>query len=141
MKTDAQLRDDVIQELLWNPRIDGKEIAVAVKDGVVTIAGVVPSYVQKYAAERAVERVSGVRAVADALLVKVPSTRGRTDTQIAHAAINALDWDEEVPSEGVKVQVENGWVRLDGTVEWQYQKAACERAVRYLTGVNGALVP
>jgi osmotically-inducible protein OsmY len=137
MKTDAMLRDDVIQELLWDPRIDEKEIAVAVKDGVVTIAGVVPSYVQKYAAERAVERVSGVRAVADELLVKVPSARERTDTQIAHAAINALDWDEEVPTNTVKVQVENGWVRLDGTVEWQYQRAACERAVRYLTGVKG----
>jgi osmotically-inducible protein OsmY len=137
MKTDSKLRDDVIQELSWDPRVNEKEIAVAVKDGVVTIAGTIPSYAQKYAAERAVERVNGVRAVANDLTVKVASVRERTDTQIAHAAVSALEWDDEVPSDAVKVQVENGWVRLEGSLEWQYQKNACERAVRYLTGVKG----
>ena len=137
MKTDAMIREDVVAELTWNPQVKEKEIGVAVKDGVVTLSGFVESFAQKLAAEHATGRLSGVRAVANDIVVKLPSARERTDTQIAHAALTALDWDEEVPSDGVKVRVENGWVWLEGTVEWQYQRTACERAVRYLTGVRG----
>jgi osmotically-inducible protein OsmY len=137
MKTDSKLREDVVAELKWDPQIREKEIGIAVKDGVISMSGFVESHSQKFAAERAAERVSGVRAVANDIEVKVQGASERTDTQIAHAALAALDWDEEVPAEKVKVSVEHGWIRLEGSVEWQYQRLACERAVRYLVGVKG----
>jgi osmotically-inducible protein OsmY len=137
MRNDSQLRQDVLDELKWDPSINEAAIGIAVKDGVVTLSGVVDSYAQKYRAEKAAERVTGVRAVADEVHVKLPSSRERSDTDIARAAINALDWDIEVPDQSVRVRVDEGWVWLEGTVEWQYQKTAAERAVRYLTGVKG----
>ena len=114
-----------------------KEIAVAVKDGVVTLGGFVQSYAQKRAAENAVARVAGVRAIAEDIQVKLPTSRMRSDSEIAHAAINALKWDTEVPDELLKVKVENGWITLEGAVDFFYQKNAADRAVRFLTGVKG----
>ena len=137
MKSDSKLREDVVAELKWDPQIREKEIGIAVKDGVVSMSGFVGSHSQKFAAERAAERVIGVRAVANDIEVKVQRSSERTDTEIAHAALSALDWDEEVPADTVKVSVEHGWIRLEGSVEWQYQRLACERAVRYLVGVKG----
>ena len=137
MKTDTQLRKDMQDELKWEPSIREAEIGVAVKDGVVTLSGRVDSFAEKYAAQRAAERVSGVRAIADDLEVKLPGSYQRTDTEIAHAAINAMRWDIQVPDEKIKVKVSDGWVTLEGTVEWRYQKDAAERSVRYLTGVRG----
>jgi osmotically-inducible protein OsmY len=137
MKTDTQLRQDVFEELRWDPQVGASEIGVAVKDGVATLSGTVANYAQKYAAERAAERVVGIRAIADDLTVKLPTSLTRTDTEIAHAALNALRWDTEVPDDKIKVKVDEGWVWLNGTLEWQYQKAAAERAVRYLAGVKG----
>lgn len=137
MKTDTQLQKDVIDELRWDPRVNEAEIAVSAKGGVVTLTGTVETYAQKYQAERAVERVAGVRAVADDLQVKVIGSLERSDTDIAHAAVNALRWDTEVPDEKLTVKVENGWVTLKGETEWNYQKAAAERGVRYLAGVKG----
>jgi osmotically-inducible protein OsmY len=137
MKSDSKLREDVIAELVWDPQVKEKEIGIAVKDGVVSMSGSVESHSQKFAAERAAERVNGVRAVANDIVVKVHRASERTDTAIAHAALAALDWDEEVPAGKVTLSVENGWIRLDGTVEWQYQRLAAERAVRYLVGVKG----
>lgn len=137
MKTDAELRQDVLDELGWDPSINEAEIGITVKDGVATLIGFVDSYAQKLAAERAVERVLGVRAVADDLKVRLPSDRSRTDTDIAHAALRALEWDVEVPDKDIKLRVEDGWIWLDGTAEWQFEKVAAERAVRYLTGVRG----
>jgi osmotically-inducible protein OsmY len=136
MKSDSQLRADILEELAWEPGINESEIVVGVKDRVVTLTGYVASYAQKYTAERAVERVGGVRAVAADLQVKLASPYQRTDTDIAHAAVSALDWDIEVP-EGVKAKVEKGWITLEGSVHWQFQRAAAERAVRYLNGVKG----
>lgn len=136
MKSDSQLRADILEELKWDPRVNDAEIGVAVKDAVVTLTGFVDSYAQQYAAERAAERVGGVRALAEDLKVKLPGSHERTDTDIAHAAAAALDWDIEVP-DGIKTVVRNGWITLEGTVEWQYQKTAAERAVRYLNGVKG----
>lgn len=136
-KTDAQLQRDVIDELKWDPTVGGAEIGVAAKDGVVTLSGQVDSYAKKYAVERAAERVVGVKAIAEDLTVKVPSSFLRSDTEIAHAVVNALKWDIEVPDERIKSKVENGWIWLEGDVEWQYQKTSAERAVRYLTGVRG----
>ena len=137
MKTDTQLQKDVIDELRWEPRVNEAEIAVSAKDGVVTLTGSVGTFAQKYVAERAVERVAGVRAVADDLKVKVFGALERSDTDIAHAAVNALRWDTEVPDEKLTVKVENGWVTLKGETEWNYQKTAAERDVRYLAGVKG----
>lgn len=137
MKTDSQLQDDVLDELRWEPGIHSAEVGAAVKDGVVTLSGYVGSYGEKYLAVRAVERLAGVKAVADDLEVQVPSAGRRTDTDIAHAAVRAFEWDIQVPQDAVKLAVRDGWVTLDGEVEWQYQRTAAERTVRFLTGVTG----
>ena len=137
MKTDIQLQRDVIEELRWDPTVGRVEIGVAAKDGVITLSGEVDTFAQKYAAEHAAKRVGGVRAVAEELTVKLPSTTQRSDTELAHAAVNALRWDVVVPDDRVTVRVEDGWIALEGTVEWQYQRTAAERALRYLTGVKG----
>ena len=136
-KTDMELHRVVVEELSWQPSIQESEIGVSVKDGVATLSGFVETYAQKRAAERAVQGVAGVRAVAEALNVKPSDTFARSDTEIAHQAANALAWDVEVPREKVKVRVENGWLTLDGEVDWQYQRASATRAVRNLAGVKG----
>jgi osmotically-inducible protein OsmY len=137
MKTDLQLHRDVVDELSWDPRVKEAEIGIAAKDGVVTLSGSVETYAQKYAAERDVERVTGVRAVADDLHVRPSGTFLRNDTDIAHSVVNALAWDIEVPAQKITAKVDNGWVTLRGDVNWNYQKVAAERAVRYLAGVKG----
>lgn len=137
MKTDLQLQRDVAEELRWDPSINEKEIAIAAKDGVVTLRGTVSSYAEKFAAELAAERVTGVRAVAEELTVQLPGQHVRDDTDIAHAAVNALNWDVQVPNDAITVTVEQGWVTLRGDVDWQYQKQAAEAAVRHLIGVKG----
>ena len=140
MKTNSQLHRDVLDELQWQPSVREAEIGVAVKDGVVTLSGFVDSYAQKVTAERAVENVIGVRAVAEELKVKLPHSAQRSDTEISHAALNALKWNIEVPDARLKVKVENGWITLDGDVDWQFQKTVAEEAVRYLTGVKGVIL-
>ena len=139
MKTDYQLRHDVEAELSWDPRITDSEIGVAVKDGVVTLSGFVKSYAQRLAAEHAAERVSGVRALAEDLRVKLPGTIDLSDTDIAHRALSALKWNIEVPDSKIKLRVDNGWIVLEGEVDWQFERYAAERAVRYLSGVQGVL--
>lgn len=136
MKTDLDLQRDVIAELEWEPALSGQEIGVAVKDGVVTLSGTVSNYAKKFKAERAAERVHGIKAVALDLNVKIPTSSMRTDTEIAHAALNALKWDVEVPDDKITLRVEDGRVLLEGEVDWQYQRAAAERAVRNLAGVK-----
>ena len=137
MKTDSQLQRDVFEELRWDPRIREAEIGIAVKDGVVTLSGFVDSYAQRNAAERAVERINGVKAVAEELQVRIPGSLHRSDTDIAHHAVAALEWDVEVPDDKIRVRVDNGRITLEGEADWQYQRLAAERAVRYLTGVKG----
>lgn len=137
MKSDSQLQRDVTEELHWDPQVGRTEVGIAVRDGVVTLTGTVNTYAQKLAAERAAERVSGVKAIADDLAVKLPGFGKRSDTEIAHAAVNALTWDTEVPEEKITVKVDNGWITLDGLVPYRYQSEAAERAVRYLIGVKG----
>lgn len=136
-KTDTQLRQDVIDELEWLPSIAAGDIAVAAKDGVVTLSGAVASYAQKHAAERAVERLAGVKALANDLAVLLPSRKERTDTAIAHSVVAALTGDIEVPDDKIRATVDKGWVTLDGDVQWQSQRGAADRAVRYPTGVKG----
>ncbi len=136
-KTDAQIQRDVIEELRWDPSVSTAEIGVAAKTGVVTLSGQVNSYAKKYAAVRAAERVAGVRAIAEDINVVLPMSFKRTDTDIAHTVASTLKWDVQVPDEKVRARVDDGWVWLEGEVEWQYQSAAAERAVRNLTGVRG----
>lgn len=137
MKTDKQLQTDIKEELKWEPRVRDEEIAIEVRDGVVTLMGTVPDYAQRTRAVRAVERVAGVRAVAQELTVKMPNNHMRSDTDLAHHVVNALEWDTEVPFQTVKAKVDDGWVTLEGEVEWQFQRNAPERVVRYLSGVKG----
>jgi osmotically-inducible protein OsmY len=137
MKTDLRLQRDVLDELKFEPSIREAEIGIAVKDGVVTLTGFVDSYAEKFSAERTAERVAGVKAVADEIKVKLPGSYQRSDTDIAHAVVNALQWDIQVPDDRIKAAVDGGWIDLEGQVEWQYQKWAAEGAVRNLTGVKG----
>ena len=137
MKTDYQLQRDVLDELKWEPAVDAANIGVAVKEGVVTLTGHVPSYTEKYAAEKAAKRVYGVKAVANELDVKIPGSIKRTDEDIAIAAVKALESSVSVPSGQIKAVVNNGWITLEGEVEWQFQKDAAARAVRDLIGVAG----
>ncbi|HEV7574636.1 MAG TPA: BON domain-containing protein, partial [Caldimonas sp.] len=129
-RTDEDIQKDVIAELKWEPRVNPAEIGVIVKDGVVTLTGWVDSYLKRWEAEDAAHRVRGVKAVANDLEVRLPSIEERTDADIAHAAVRALEWDAFVPIGKVNVTVSKGWVTLKGEVEWNYQKQDAERAVR-----------
>jgi len=134
---DLELKRAVESELNFEPSINAAEIGVAVKDGVVTLTGRVPSYWEKVAAERAAARVAGVKAVANELEVRLPGLSERTDGDIARAAVDALKWNVLVPEDRIKVKVSKGWVTLEGAVDWQYQKSAAEKSVRRLVGVVG----
>jgi len=137
MKTDKQLKNDILAELRWEPSVNAEQIGVEVKDGVVTLAGHVDSFVEKWAAEKAAKKVSGVRALAVEMDVKLPSLSQRNDADIARSADSALEWTTYLPRNSIKIQVEGGWVTLDGDVEWEYQRRAALSAVRNLMGVKG----
>lgn len=137
MKTDSQLQKDVMAELAWEPSIHATEIGVEVKDGVVTLAGDVSSYAQKWNAELATQRVAGVKALAINLTVKLIESGVRTDGDIATSARKVLDWTSAVESGSVKIMVEKGLITLTGNVDWKFQKEAAADAVRFLTGVVG----
>ncbi len=137
MKTDVQLHKDALAELTWDPRVNHKEIGISAKAGVVTLTGSVPSFAEKLAAERAVERVAGVKVVANDLTVSVPTAYSHTDTEIAHKVADAFAWDIQVPDDKIKTAVSNGWVTLEGEVEWKFQRDAAAKAVRNLAGVCG----
>jgi osmotically-inducible protein OsmY len=136
IRNDDVIRDDVLFELKWDPKIESSsDIAVAVKDGVVTLSGFVKSYWDKDAAGKAAKRVYGVRGVANDIEVK--PTAARTDPEIAREAIQELESHVSIPHDKIKVTVEKGWVTLEGTVDWQYQKSLSESAVEKLRGVVG----
>jgi len=137
MKNDVDLQRDVFDELKWEPAVHSTDIGVIVKDGVVTLEGVVDSYPEKWAAERAAKRVSGVKALALELEVKIPGFGKQSDADIAEAAENALKWDVLVPQDRIEVTVEKGFLTLEGQVDWEFQRSAAKRAVQYLTGVKG----
>ena len=137
MKTDAQLQQDVMNELKWEPTLHAAEIGVGVKDGVVTLSGNVDSYAKKAAAEQAVKRVAGVKAVAEEIKVKLAGTYQRSDEDIARAASNILQWNLFVPHDRIKVMVQDGLVTLSGDVDWYHEKQRAEDAVRHLIGVWG----
>jgi len=137
MKTDAQIQQDVIAELKWEPAINAAQIGVEVKEGIVTLAGQVGTFGEKWDAERAAQRVLGVKALAVEVDVKLSGLSKRTDADIARAAENVLEWSTYVSKDRVKVMVETGWITLTGDVDWEYQRQAAEGAVRYLMGVTG----
>jgi osmotically-inducible protein OsmY len=136
-RSDQDIQRDVLDELSWEPRIQPNEIGVTVEEGVVTLTGWVDNYAKKWAAERAAHRLQRVRAVANDIEVRLPTSAARTDADIATAATRALEWDAFVPIGNLEVTVANGWVMLRGEVEWEYQRRAAERSVRRLTGVHG----
>lgn len=136
-RSDSEIQRDVMDELKWDPSLKNEDVAVAVRNGVVTLAGFVSSYANKWHAERVASRVKGVKAVANDLEVKLPATSQRPDPDIARAAVEALRWNVLVPNDRVKVTVEDGWVTLEGDVDWNFQREEAERAVRKLTGVKG----
>ena len=137
MKTDTQLRTDVLAELDWDPAIKAGTVGVTAKEGVVTLTGHLGSHAEKVAAERAAQRVQGVKAIAVEITVKLPAGDERTDADIARVAEHALEWSVLVPNGKIKPMVEAGWVTLTGEVEWEYQRRAAENAMRPLMGVTG----
>jgi osmotically-inducible protein OsmY len=137
MKTDAELQRDVMTELKWEPTVKAAEIGVGVKDGVVTLNGDVDSYSKKWAIDRAVRRVSGVKEVDEEIKVTLPVSYKRTDEDIARSATNVLNWNFWIPGDRVKVKVQDGWLTLSGEVDWYYQKDHAAHAVRDLIGVEG----
>ncbi len=132
-RSDTSIRDDVQFELKWDPKITSTDIGVTAKDGAVALSGYVSSYWEKDAAEKAAKRVYGVRGVANDLQIRL--TYSRTDPEIARDAVQALETHIGIPSDKIKATVKNGSVTLDGTVDWQYQKALAESAVKKLRGV------
>lgn len=137
MSNDRKLQEAVLAELSWEPSITAAHIGVTAHDGVVTLTGTVPHYLEKHAVELAAQRVKGVRAVAEELKVELPGPMQRDDSDIARAAVDRLAWEATVPSEAIKIKVEQGWVTLTGEVAWHYQREAAERMIRGLTGVSG----
>ena len=137
MRTDSEIQRDIEDELRWDPSLENDDVAVSVCDGVVTLAGYVKSYLDKWHAERVASRVKGVKAIANDLTVKLPSSSDRADPDIARAALDALKWNIAVPHDRIKLKVDKGWVTLEGDVDWSFQRDAAERAVRSLTGVKG----
>ena len=137
MHTDSDIQKDVVAELNAEPNLRNDDLAVGVRDGVVTLAGYVDSYADKWRAERVVSKVKGVKAVVNELEVKLSSSSQRPDPEIARAAVNALQWNALVPHDRIKVVVEDGWITLRGEVDWYYQKEEAERTVRNITGIKG----
>ncbi len=138
MKTNQELKNDVLDELKWEPSLHDvvSQIGVTVNDGVVTLSGRVNTYGQKINAERAVQRVAGVKVVAEDIEVVVQGKSERSDTDIAIAVKNALKWHSGVNEDQIEIKVDDGWVYLDGTAEWEYQKIAAENAVKDIVGIS-----
>jgi len=137
MSKDSKLQKAVQAELAWEPRVTAAHIGVTAEDGVVTLSGHVPSFVERYAAQAAARRVNGVKALVEAIEVRLAFDGEREDDDIAAAALERLAWDASIPPDAIKVGIEKGWVTLTGSVEWFFEKEAAELAVRTLRGVVG----
>jgi osmotically-inducible protein OsmY len=137
MLNNLELQKKVLDALDWEPSLDAGRIGVAATAGVVTLTGQVSSYADRWTAERVVKQMAGVKGLANELEVKLPGDSRRTDTDLASAAVRALEWDVQVPHQKIKVRASDGWISLEGQVEWQYQREAAERALRHLLGVRG----
>lgn len=140
MQSHTNLQKDVLAELQWEPSVDATHVGVTVEaGGVVELSGHVASYAERWAAERVAKRVRGVRAVANEIEIRPPGEHELTDAELAQAALSAMEWDASVPHERIKVVVNQGRVRLEGDVDWQYQRRAAEYVVRNLVGVKGVV--
>ncbi len=137
MKTDAQLKKDVMEELQWDPSFNATKIGVAVNDGVVTVTGHLDTFAEKQAVERAVQRVHSVKTIAMEIDVKLDPRHQRSDSEIAAAVESALKWHADVPEDRIRVKVEQGRVALEGEVDWDHQRQSAAAAVACLTGVVG----
>jgi len=139
MKSDLQIQKDVIEELRWEPFLNSSEIGVAVKNGIVTLSGQVDSYSKKLLAEKAAKKVAGVKAVAEDIQVGILPGFRKTDTEIAEAVLNALKWHAAVIDEKIKIKVEDGNVKLEGEVEWEYQRTSIKSSIVNLVGVRSVV--
>lgn len=137
MKTDAQLKKDIEAELEWEPSINASNVGVSVKQGVVTLSGHLDTYAEKYAVERSVQAVAGVKGIALELDVKLDPSHHRSDSDIVMAAERSFAWHVLVPTDRIQVIVEKGWVTLKGEVDWNYQRDEAEKLARALKGVVG----
>lgn len=139
MKTNEELRTDVMDEIKWDPQLKdvATKIGVAVSDGVVSLSGIVNSYTKKLAAERAAQRVAGVMVVASDIEIKLVPVGKLTDTELAESIKNVLQWNSAVNHDQIEVKVDNGWVYLDGKAEWEFERQSAQRSVEGLIGVIG----
>src|ERR1700722_14533123 len=137
MPHDSHLQQAVLAELNWGPSVTAAHIGVAADSGIVTLTGHVESFAQKHAAEAAVRRVKGVKAIAEEIEVRLPYATKRSEEEIAAAAIGRFEWDVSIPRDTIKVTVDKGWVPLTGEVDWYYQKDSASMDVRTLYGVTG----
>lgn len=136
MKTDIEIQKDVIEQLKWEPFLNASQIGVSVKNGIVTLSGQVDAYSKKTQAERAAKKVLGVKAIAEDIQVGISPVYKKNDTEIAEAVVNALKWHTMIPDEKIKISVEDGTVKLEGEVEWEYQRSQAKSAIENLTGVR-----
>src|SRR3978361_68923 len=137
MKSDSEIERDVREELKWDPDLRADDIAISVKEGGVPLAGFTPSYTDRFEAEKAAKRVAGVHAVANDIEVRLPAIDQRPDPDIARDAVATLKAELPISYDKIKVIVKDGWITLEGAVEWQYQKTTAENAVRKVKGVKG----
>jgi osmotically-inducible protein OsmY len=139
MKSDIQIQKDVMDEIKWEPYLNAAQIGVAVKNGIVTLSGQVDSFSKKLTAEKAAKRVAGVKAVAEDITVGISPSYKKTDAEIADAVLNALKWHSAVQEEKIKIKVEDGNVKLDGEVEWEFQRSNAKAAIENLIGVHSVV--
>ncbi len=136
MRTDEDIRDDILAEIDWEPQIESTEVGVTVKNGAVTLAGTVGSFSEKLAAERAAKRVKGVYAIAEEMKVKYPSDRTVSDEEIAKRIANIIEWNTSIPRDTVKAEVRDGYVTLTGDVDWNYQREVARNQISSVLGVT-----
>lgn len=139
MKSDYQIQSEVMDELKWQPYLRASEIGVAVKNGVVTLSGTVNSYAKKVAAERVTKNIEGVRAVAEDIEVRLLSDNRTSDSELAAAILSALKWHTDIQEENLKIKVEDGYVTVEGQVEWVYEKELVRDAIANIKGVKGVI--
>src|SRR5581483_9275092 len=137
MKTDRELQEDVLQALEWEPGVNAARLGVSVKNGIATLQGTVRSYYEKSTAERVARHVFGIRAVANDVVVTLDGFAPHSDSRVAEAVANTLAWDSAIPLNAIKATVNDGWVTLTGSVDWQYQKSAAEIDAERVIGVKG----
>ncbi len=136
MKTDIEIQKDVMEQLKWEPFLDASQIGVAVKNGIVTLSGIVDSYSKKILAEKVAKKIAGVRAIALDIQVGLSPLYRKTDSEVAEAVANALKWHTMIPDQKITVSVENGSVKLEGEVDWDYQRRQALRAIEDLIAVR-----